>query len=103
MRYIFSIIGAVVVAVSLVALGFNIRQVDQERATLATNLAQRASLLADSLKESVEPFYANSSQPSFQNSLQKVVDKFSNRERLAGIALYDNKGVILATSSGLPK
>src|SRR3990167_7643560 len=96
MRYIFAIIGSVVVAVSLVALGFNIRQVDKERATLTTNLEQRASLLADSLKESVEPYYANSSQSSFQTSLQKVVDKFANRERLAGIAL-------IATSSGLPK
>jgi len=99
----FVIIGSVVVAVSLVALGFNIRQVDQERATLTTNLEQRASLLADSLKESVEPYYANSSQSSFRTSLQKVVDKFANRERLAGIALYDNKGMLLATSSGLPK
>ena len=103
MKYIFAIIGSVVVAVSLVALGFNIRQVDQERATLTTNLEQRASLLADSLKESVEPYYANSSQSSFQASLQKVVNKFANRERLAGIALYDNKGTLLATSSGLPK
>ena len=103
MRYIFSIIGAVVVTVSLVALGFNIRQVDQERATLTTNLEQRASLLADSLKESVEPYYANFTQSSFQASLQKVVNKFANRERLAGIALYDNKGTLLATSSGLPK
>ena len=103
MKYIFTIIGSVIIAVGLVALGFNIRQVDQERATLTTNLEQRASLLADSLKESVEPFYANSLQPSFQNSLQKVVNKFANRERLAGIALYDNKGVLLATSSGLPK
>src|SRR3972149_379908 len=103
MKYIFAIIGSVVVAVSLVALGFNIRQVDQERATLTTNLEQRASLLADSLKESVEPYYANSIQSSFQASLQKVVNKFANRERLAGIALYDNKGILLATSSGLPK
>src|SRR3989344_3667943 len=61
MRYIFSIIGAVVVTVSLVALGFNIRQVDQERATLTTNLEQRASLLADSLKESVEPLHNDES------------------------------------------
>lgn len=103
MRYIFAIIGSVVVAVSLVALMFNIRQVDQEKIALTTNLEQRASLLADSLKESVEPYYANSSQPSFQVSLQKVVNKFANRERLAGIALYDTKGVLLATSSGLPK
>ncbi|MFA5095321.1 MAG: trehalose-6-phosphate synthase [Candidatus Paceibacterota bacterium] len=103
MKYIFVIIGSVVIAVSSVALGFNLSQVDEERATLTTNLEQRASLLADSLKESVEPYYANSSQPSFQNSLQKVVNKFANRERLAGIALYDNKGTLLATSSGLPK
>ena len=103
MKYIFTIIGSVVIVVSLVAIGFSIRQVDQERITLTTNLEQRASLLSDSLKESVEPYYANSSQSTFQSSLQKVVDKFANRERLAGIALYDSKGTLLATSSGLPK
>ena len=103
MKYIFTIIGSVVLVVSLVAVGFTLKQVDQERTTLTTNLGQRASLLADSLKESVEPYYANSLQPSFQSSIQKVVDKFANRERLAGIALYDNKGNLLATSSGLPQ
>ncbi|MDO8659641.1 MAG: trehalose-6-phosphate synthase [Candidatus Parcubacteria bacterium] len=103
MRYIFSIIGAVIITVSLVAIGFTIKQVNQEKITLTTNLEQRASLLADSLKESVEPYYENNAQPSFQSSLQKIVDKFANRERLAGIALYDNKGILLATSSGLPK
>lgn len=101
MRYIFAIIGAVAVVVSLVAFLFTFKQVNQEEITLKTNLEQRASLLADSLKESVEPYYA---QPgSFPTALQKIVDKFANRERLAGIALYDNKGNPIATSSGLPK
>lgn len=101
MRYIFAIIGSVVVAVSLVAVGFTIKQVDQERTTLTNNLEQRALLFTDSLKESVEPYYAT--LQTSQTSLQKIVDKFANRERLAGIALYDNKGVLVATSSGLPK
>lgn len=103
MRYIFAIIGSVVVTVSLVAFFFNLKQINEERATLTINLEQRASLLADSLKESVEPSYVNSSGESLQVSLQKTVNKFANRERLAGIALYDNKGTLLATSSGLPK
>ena len=103
MKYIFTIIGSVILTVSLVALGFNLQQINEERATLTTNLEQRASLLADSLKESVEPSYVNSSGASLQTSLQKTVNKFANRERLAGIALYDNQGVLLATSSGLPK
>src|SRR3989339_1471498 len=103
MKYIFAIIGSVVITVTLVAFFFNLSQVNQERATLTINLEQRATLLADSLKESVEPLYINSSQDSLQASLQKTVNKFANRERLAGIALYDNKGTLLATSSGLPK
>src|SRR5688572_29747458 len=103
MRYIFTIIGSVVLAVSLVALGFTFNQVKEEETTLKTNLEQRASLLSDSLKESVEPFYANSTQPSFHSSLQKIVEKFANRERLAGIALYDNKGTLIASSAGLPQ
>ncbi len=103
MRYIFAIIGSVVVTVTLVAFFFNLKQVNEERTTLTINLEQRATLLADSLKESVEPLYANSSQTTLETSLQKTVNKFANRERLAGIALYDNKGTLLATSSGLPK
>src|SRR3989339_645329 len=103
MKYIFAIIGSVVITVTLVAFFFNLSQVNQERATLTINLEQRATLLADSLKESVEPLYINSSQDSLQASLQKTVNKFANREMLAGIALYDNKGTLLATSSGLPK
>jgi len=103
MKYIFTIIGSVVVTVTLVAFFFNLKQVNEERTTLTINLEQRASLLADSLKESVEPSYSNSSGDSLQASLQKTVNKFANRERLAGIALYDNQGTLLATSSGLPK
>ena len=103
MRYIFAIIGSVVLAVSLVSLGFTFKQVNQEEVTLQTNLEQRASLLSDSLKESVEPYYANNTQPSFYTSIQKIVEKFANRERLAGIALYDNKGTLIASSAGLPK
>src|SRR3989338_8157333 len=103
MRYIFTIIGSVVITVAVVSFFLSLKQVNEERATLTNNLQQRAILLADSLKESVEPLYKNSAQSSLQSSLQKTVDKFANRERLAGIALYDNKGTLLATSSGLPK
>ena len=103
MRYIFAIILSVIIVVTLVASAFTYRQASQEETTLKTNLEQRASLLADSLKESVEPYYANNTQPSFYNSIQKIVEKFANRERLAGIALYDNKGTLIASSSGLPQ
>src|SRR3989338_6260820 len=103
MRYIFTIIGSVVLTVTLVAFFFNLNQVNEERMALMTNLQHRASLLSDSLKESVEPSYINSSGASLETSLQKTVDKFANRERLAGIALYDNQGTLLATSLGLPK
>ena len=103
MRYIFAIISSVVVTVAVVSFFLNLKQVNEERTTLTINLEQRASLLADSLKESVEPSYVNSGEATLQTSLQKIVNKFANRERLAGIALYDNKGTLLATSSGLPK
>src|SRR3989344_3852624 len=103
MRYIFTIICSVVITVIFVSFFLSLKQVNEERATLTTNLEQRASLLSDSLKESVEPSYTNSSSASLHTSLQKIVDRFANRERLAGIALYDNKGALLATSVGLPK
>lgn len=98
MKYIFIAMGSVIAAVSIVSLGFTLRQITQEKETLTTNLEQRTELLAESLKESVVPYYVGNDM----QSAQKIVDRFSNRERLAGLVLYDNKGVIIAISSGLP-
>lgn len=84
--------------VSLAVLAFTVRQVAQERDTLTADLQQRTRLLADSLRDSVESYYANNSTAA----LQKVVERFANRQRLAGLVIYDYKGDVVAASGGLP-
>jgi hypothetical protein len=97
MRQIALIIGIVVISVSAVVLGFAFFQVQSARADLAADLQYRTHLLADGLKESIEPSFANYST----STLQGIIDRFANRERLVGLALYDTFGSLIAASEGL--
>lgn len=99
MKRFLAIIVGVAILISVVVLVFTIGQVQQQEKTLIDDLELRTRLLTESLIESIEPYYLKNSQ----KELQKVVDKFTNRERLIGIAVYDNKGVVTSVSTGLQK
>lgn len=91
LRLIFSLI----TIVALVAFSFSFWQARQEEQRLKNDLEKRASIIADSLKISVEPLLLMEDK-SF---LQRIVDKFSNRERLVGIAVHDvQENLILAST-----
>ena len=64
---------------------------------MSADLEYRTSLLADSFKESIEPYYSASAI----ETLQKVLDRFADRQRLMGLAVYDSKGGVVASSAGL--
>jgi trehalose 6-phosphate synthase len=49
------------------------------------------------LDESIEPYYLVNSR----DSIQKIVDKFTNREKLVGLVIYDKEGIKIASSKGL--
>lgn len=66
---------------------------------MRTDLQHRSTLLAESLKETVEPNFINRSE----NYLQNVVERFSNKERFAGLGIYDNKAEVIAASSTIPE
>jgi alpha,alpha-trehalose-phosphate synthase [UDP-forming] len=87
----------VLLAVIAVSLLFSSYQVRRDRRIQERDLSRRAQLLADSLDESVTPLLGS------RRELQRLVERFGNRERLAGIAVYDNAGRALAVSSGLAK
>ena len=97
-KHILFIIAGIVLAVILVVVGFTLRQANQEQLALSLDLQYRTRLLADSLTESVEPYYINNSTAS----LQKLVDKFANREHLVGLAVYDSKAKEVAALKMLP-
>ncbi len=96
LRLIFSLI----TIVALVAFSFSVWQARQEELRLKNELERRASIIADSLKMSVEPLLLTDDT----KYLQRIVDKFSNREKLVGIAVHDvQENLILASSDLKPK
>jgi len=99
MKQFLIVIFLVALIVSLVAISFTISQVGQEEKRLTIDLQHRSTLLAESLKDNIEPNFINKSDQYLQN----VVEKFADKERLAGLVVYDNKGNIVAVSSILPK
>lgn len=93
------IVGIIIVIASLITLYFTFNQVIQEDARLTSDIQYRSSLLAKSLKESVEPNFINKSDVY----LQDVVEKFIDKQRIAGLAVVDSTGKIIAISSSLQK
>lgn len=97
MKRLAIVIFVVIIVISLIFTVFTINQVQQEEIKLKSDLQYRTSLLAESLKETIEPDFINKSS----QQLQKLIDKFSARERLAGMMIFDNKGNMMATVSAL--
>src|SRR3989344_1616188 len=97
MKQIFAAVFVVIVIISFIVVAFTLTQVQQEEQRLKEGLEQRSILLAESLKETVQPNFINKSDQQLQN----LVDKFEDKQRLAGMAIYDNKGNTIATSSSL--
>jgi len=85
-----------VTSVALVALLFAVYQVSSERRSLRNDLYRRADLLASSLQDTIQPDIAGRSD----RELKRVVDKFSLKDHLDGLAVYDSDGVPLAITSG---
>ena len=98
MKQLLTIIAGVVVIVSMVVFVFTLRQVREEEASLTDDLERRTALLADSLKESVRPSYLSNAT----STIQSVLDKFANRGRLLGLAVYDDDGDLFSVSADLP-
>jgi len=97
MRLSFRIILSLVGVLALASLLFSYLQFRSEKRGLQLDLQKRAQILAESLQESVEPLLARSSP----KALQRIVERFGNREHLAGIAVYDHHDAPIAITSGL--
>ena len=91
------LIVSLIVGITLVSLLSSRYQVQSEKAGLRRDLERRAEILAESLAGNIEPVLEKGSS----KQLQKIVDRFGNRQRLAGVAIYDLKGEPLAVTAGL--
>jgi trehalose 6-phosphate synthase len=99
MRITLRLILSLILGITLVASVFTYLQVHQERRQLQEETQRKAKILAESLQESVEPLLGTSSE----KKLQRIVDRFGNRERLSGIAVYEADGTLAAITPGLSR
>jgi trehalose-6-phosphate synthase len=97
MKITVRLIVSLLIAAALVASVFSYLQVDTERNTLIQELNARATILAESLQESIKEYV----RANTQTKLKRMVERFGNRPRLVGIAVYDSLGVALANSPSI--
>ncbi len=91
------LIVALILGVTLVSAGFTYYQVERQRSALRQELRHRAEVLGESLSDSVE----NQVERGSAAELQRVVTRFSNREHLAGVGVYNRDAEPLAVTPGL--
>ena len=97
MKITIRLIVSLVIVVALVALAFSLYQVNRERGLLARDLERRALILAESFQESLAPLI----QSGADSRLNRIVNRFGNRERLKGTVIFDRHGTVITATSGL--
>src|ERR1700688_4058533 len=92
MRTALKMVLPLIVSVAVVSALFAWYQVRTERRILRSDLSRRAEILGEALQEGVEPLLEH---PPEKN-LQRLVERFGEREHLKGVAVYDATGRTLA-------
>lgn len=91
------LIVSLIIGVTLVSLCSSYYQVLVQKRGLRKDLEHRAEVLGESLAKNVERDLDRDSQ----HTLQRTVQQFANRERLAGLAVYDPQGHPIAVTTDL--
>lgn len=97
MKITIRLIVSLLFVIALVAVVFSFHQVRSEKTRLVNELERRTIVLAESLQESVKPLVQSNSLVR----LNRLVERFGNRERLKGVAVYDRQGNVLALTPDL--
>ena len=97
MRVTVRVLGAIWVSTLIILAGFAFLEVREDRARLRTDLERRAGLLAESLKEAIEPMVRRGPTPA----LMRALKRFGRPVR--GIVVYDGvANPIAAAPDGTP-
>jgi trehalose 6-phosphate synthase len=94
----FRLIASLIVGITLVSSGFSYYEVLREKRALRSDLEHRAEMLAESLVGNVERSWGAASS---QKELEKLVQRFGNREHLLGVVVYDRRGAVVAITPEL--
>jgi trehalose-6-phosphate synthase len=91
------LIVSLILGVTVVSLAFSSYQVVAERRALRGDLERRAEVLGESLVGNVEKTWGTGSN----QALQRLVQRFGNREHLIGVAVYDRQAQVVAMTPEL--
>jgi trehalose-6-phosphate synthase len=97
MRTALKMVLPLIVSVAVVSGLFAWYQVRTERRVLRNDLSRRAEILGEALQESVEPLLDHAPD----RSLQRLVERFGEREHLKGVAVYGSDGRALAITPAI--
>jgi trehalose-6-phosphate synthase len=86
--------------IAAISLLFSYYSVHREELQLRSDLERRGDLLGESLSTNAEQALSSDNKNSAR-TLQRMVERFGNREHLAGIAVYDVAGQRLAVTPAL--
>ena len=92
------LIMSLIVGITLVSLGFSYYEVVREKVALRKELERRAEVLAESVAGNVEKSWEEGSS---DRTLQRIVQRFGNREHLLGIAVSNREGKVIAITPEL--
>jgi trehalose 6-phosphate synthase len=97
------LIVSLIVGITLVSFGFSYYEVLGEKRTLRSDLERRAEMLGESLASNVERSWNTEDKERSDRELQRLVQRFGNREHLMGVVIYDQQGTLVATTPELAK
>jgi alpha,alpha-trehalose-phosphate synthase [UDP-forming] len=97
MRLVIRLIGVLVLCILLVSVTSSYYQAQREKRSLRNELQKRAEVLADSLDDTVSRL----AEVRGERELARLVQRFGNKEHLAGIAVYDKSFTAVATTPSL--
>ena len=93
------LIVSLVLGITMVSLLFSYYQAVGERRALRADLERRAEVIAESLSSSVERTWKSKSD----RDLQRLAQRFANREHMIGFAVYERDGKLVAMTPELDK
>lgn len=91
------LIVSLILGITIVSLAFSYYEVVVEKRALRSDLERRAEVLGESVAGNVEKSWDSGSE----RGLQRLVQRFANREHLLGVAVYDRQGKPVAITPEL--
>jgi trehalose-6-phosphate synthase len=99
MKQVLWLVSGLLLAIMLIVSVSAFIQANREELNLSADLQYRTRILADSLSESTEtPLSVHAT-----TSIERIVDRIANNERVVGLGVFDNGGRLIASSKDFPE